>query len=59
MKTAFLTVRMTDLERTQFLLKASEYGRPSTILREIIQAFIEDRLSISKPVNRKEIYNVD
>lgn len=52
-KSAFLTTRVTDAVRTQFLSKSVEYGTPSEVLREIIEAFVEDRLSIKPPVNVK------
>jgi len=53
-KSSHLTVRVTDRVRTKFHIKASKYGQPSAVLREIIEAFIEDRLTIQPPVNRKE-----
>jgi len=53
-KSAFLTVRVTGSTRTKFHVKASKYGSPSDILRELVEAFNEDRLSIRPPVNRKE-----
>ena len=53
-KSAFMTVRVTDKTRTKFHAKASKYGQPSDVLRELIEAFLEDRLSIVPPVNRKE-----
>lgn len=53
-KSAFLTVRVTGITRAKFHAKASKYGQPSDVLRELIEAFLEDRLSIVPPVNRKE-----
>jgi predicted DNA-binding protein len=53
-KSVFLTVRVAGSTRTKFHAKARKYGQPSSVLREIIEAFIEDRLSIIPPVNRKE-----
>jgi predicted DNA-binding protein len=54
LKSAFLTVRVTGSTRAKFHAKAQKFGQPSDVLREIIEAFIEDRLSIVPPVNRKE-----
>ena len=51
-KSAFLTVRVTGGTRTKFHAKASKYGSPSDILRVLIEAFNEDRLTIRPPVNR-------
>ena len=53
-KSSFLTVRVTGSTRAKFHVKASKYGQPSDVLRELIEAFLEDRLSIVPPVNRKE-----
>jgi hypothetical protein len=53
-KSVFLTVRVAASTRTKFHAKAKKYGQPSSVLREIIEAFLEDRLSIVPPVNRKE-----
>jgi len=53
-KSAFLTVRVTGSTRAKFHSKAQKYGQPSDVLREIIEAFLEDRLSIRPPVTRKQ-----
>lgn len=54
-KSAFLTVRVTGSTRTKFHARASKYGSPSDILRELVEAFIENRIQIQPPpVNRKE-----
>lgn len=53
-KSAFLTVRVTGQTRSKFHAKAQKFGQPSDVLRELIEAFLEDRLSIVPPVNRKE-----
>lgn len=53
-KSAFLTVRVSPVTRAKFHGKAQKYGQPSDVLRELIEAFLEDRLSIVPPVNRKE-----
>ena len=54
LKSAFLVVRVTDKTRTKFHNKAQRFGKPSEVLREIIEAFNEDRLVIQPPVTRKE-----
>lgn len=51
-KTSFLTVRVTDQTRIKFCDKAKQYGQPSEVLREIVDAFVEDRVKIIHPVNR-------
>jgi hypothetical protein len=52
-KSAFMTVRVTDKTRTQFHDKAQKIGTPSEVHREIVEAFVEDRLTIQPPVIRK------
>jgi hypothetical protein len=52
--TKFLTVRLTPTDHKAFHRKADRYGKPSDLLREIVQAFTEDRLVIQPPVNPKE-----
>lgn len=54
LKSKFLVVRVTDKTRTKFHNKAQKYGQPSEVLREIIEAFNDDRLVIQPPVNVKE-----
>jgi hypothetical protein len=53
-KTKFLTVRLTPYDYTAFHRKAKKYGKSSDVLREIIEAFSQDRLVIQPPVNVKE-----
>lgn len=55
-KSAYLTVRVADKTRTRFHAKAKKFGTPSEVLRELIDAFIEDRVIIQPPVtgNPKE-----
>jgi hypothetical protein len=53
-RSAFLTVRVTGGMHSKFHAKAWKYGKPSDVLREIIEAFLDDRLTITPPVTRKE-----
>lgn len=54
LKSAFLVVRITPKARTKFHKKAERYGKPSDVLREIVEAFNDDRITIHPPVNPKE-----
>jgi len=54
LKSKFLVVRVTDKTRTKFHNKAQKYGQPSEVLREIVEAFNDDRLVIQPPVTPKE-----
>ena len=51
---AHLTVRVPARVRIAFIDKAKRFDQPSTVLRELVEAFIEDRLTIKPPANRKE-----
>lgn len=55
-KSAYLTVRVSDKTRLKFHAKAKKFGTPSEVLRELVDAFIEDRVTIQPPVtgNPKE-----
>lgn len=53
-KSKFLTVRVSPDSHKKFHTKVKKFGQPSEILREIIQAFIDDRLAIQPPVTPKE-----
>jgi hypothetical protein len=39
---------------SKFHAKAKKFGIPSDVLRELIEAFLENRLTITPPVTRKE-----
>jgi len=51
-KSVFLTVRVTAGTHKKFHDKASKFGKPSEVLRELAEAFIDDRLTIQPPVTR-------
>ena len=53
-KSAYLSVRVPDSTRTKFHDKVKKFGSPSEVLRELIDAFNEDRVAIQAPVTRKE-----
>ena len=54
--TAFLTVRISQDTATAFRRKAKEYGGTSEVMREIVTAFISDRLVIKQDPTRKTLY---
>lgn len=49
-KSAYLIVRVADKTRIKFHAKAKKFGTPSDVLRELVDAFIEDRVTIQPPV---------
>lgn len=53
-KSKFLTIRVTPDDHKKFHCKVKKFGQPSEVLREIIQAFMDDRLAIQPPVTVKE-----
>jgi hypothetical protein len=54
-KSAFLIVRVTFKTHTNFHEKARKIGTPSEVHREIVEAFVEDRLTIQPPVNNNPL----
>jgi hypothetical protein len=53
-KQTFLTVRLTRDAHQAFRAKATRFGGPSEVLRELVMSFLEDRLTIQPPANQKE-----
>ncbi len=55
-----LTVRVTKAMRDRLYDRALRYGPPADVIREIIRAFIEDRLQIEAPTTTKmkELFSV-
>jgi len=47
--TSYLTVRVTPSLQKKFMSKVKKYGQPSDIHRELIKAFVEDRMTLDKP----------
>ena len=54
-KAAVRTVRVTDMTRAKFHAKARKVGTPSEVHREIVEAFVQERLTIQPPVNRNPL----
>jgi hypothetical protein len=57
-KSAYLSARVTDKTRIKFHAKASRFSTPSDVLRELIDAFVEDRVTIHPPVNRNPLEKI-
>ena len=43
---ACLSVRVSDKTRTAFNRKAKRHGKSSDVLRQLVLAFIEDRITV-------------
>lgn len=58
-KSKFLSLRVTPRTHKAFITKAKQFGGTSEVLDELVTAFLEDRLTITPPTNRKEsLYHV-
>jgi len=55
-RSKFLTVRLTPREHKEFSVKAQEFGGPSFVLRELVNGFTENRVSISPKPNQRSLY---
>lgn len=56
-KSKFLSVRVTPAEYKAFSAKARPYGTASNLLRELIEGFLDDRVTVIPNPNRS-IYHV-
>ena len=54
---AFLTVRVNRATADAFRTKAKEYGGTSQVIRELAEAFVDDRLTVQPNPNRKSLFN--
>jgi len=55
-KDVHMTLRVNERVRAAFNRKAVRYGKPSDILRELIDAFIDDRLTIEPNPRKESLY---
>ena len=53
---AFLSVRVNRATADAFRAKAKEYGGTSQVIRELAEAFVDDRITIKPDPNRKSLY---
>lgn len=54
--TKHLVVRLSPDVSKAFDRKCEAYGSPSQVVRELVSAFLEDRLTIVPPTTRKSLY---
>jgi len=52
----FISVRVNPELHKKFHEKARRFGRSSDVLREILEAFVDGRLVISKPNGKESLY---
>lgn len=55
----FLATRVTGSVHKKFHAKAKRYGKPSDVMREILEAFVEGRLVIQPSPTKRNLYHVD
>ena len=51
-----LSLRCTDQEQKKFATRAKKFGGPTVVMRELILAFIDDRVKIEPPANKESLY---
>lgn len=57
-KDSTLYVRVTDETKRKFFKVTAKFGGPSDVLRELVIAFVEGRVTVSPPTLKESIYNV-
>lgn len=55
-KDKFITLRVSPDTHKEFMEKAHKYGRPSQVLHDIVDAFLDDRLVIKKDPRKESLY---
>lgn len=55
-KDKYITFRVSNDIHQDFMTKVVRYGTPSDILREMVEAFLDDRLVIKKPDSKESLY---
>ena len=55
----FITFRVTATSHKAFHRRAAKFGKPSDVLRELVEAFNEDRLTVKPSPTKRSIYHVD
>lgn len=55
-RSSFLTIRLTPQERKAFGVKAEAYGGPTYVIRELVEAFVQDRLTVQPNPTKRSLY---
>jgi len=58
-KDQMISARVPQDTKQRFREKARSFGNPSEVLRELIEAFNDDRLTIEKPEGKEILYHVN
>lgn len=59
-KGKFVNVRVDDTLHQAFMAKAARFGGKSEVMRELIEAFVEDRITVAPPTRplKESLYHV-
>jgi predicted HicB family RNase H-like nuclease len=57
-KSKFLNLRVSPKVHKAFSVKASKFGGTSEVLRELVDAFIEDRVTVKPNPEKRSLYHV-
>lgn len=52
----FVSFRVSDKQHTAFARKAAKFGGVSALMREFIDAFVDDRMTISPTPDKEKLY---
>lgn len=57
-KSKFLTIRLTPQEHKAFTVKTKVYGGPTFVLRELVNAFTDERVTVTPNPEKRSLYHV-
>jgi len=58
-KSKFLTIRLTPQEHKAFTVKTKVYGGPTFVLRELVNAFTDERVTVTPNPEKRSLYHVN
>lgn len=58
-KSKFLTIRLTPQEHKAFTVKTKVYGGPTFVLRELVNAFTDERVTVIPNPEKRSLYHVN
>lgn len=56
-RTKAINVRLDDEQHANFIARADEYGGVSRLVRQLVQAFLDDAIHIQKPKSLYDFHN--
>ena len=58
-RSKFLTIRLTPQEHKAFSVKTKAYGGPTFVLRELVTAFTDERVTVIPNPEKRSLYRVN